>query len=179
MKDIPLDNLNRLAALPNALISQWMADALRHRRRSLMALARDVRPVPMEDGCIRLRVVWRRSRRTAVDQLATHVQPEVVRLRDHRCLIRLLSLRVLAAGQAADEFRVIRSEVVKLIAEPLPGVPRVRDVHGHIEIAAGSFRELRDVPLRQVHTYSLSRLLAMVLRFLPICFGGGFLLSKS
>jgi hypothetical protein len=91
--------------------------------------------VPMEDGGIRLRVVRRRSRQSAVDQLASDMQPEVVLIRDHRRLIGLLSLRVLAVGQAADELRVIRSEVVEFISDPLASVRRIRDIHRQILIS--------------------------------------------
>src|ERR1700732_4445265 len=99
----------------------------------------------MEDGGIRLSVVWRRSRQSAVDQLAPDMQPEVVLIRDRRRLIWLLSLRVFAVGQAAEDLRPVRAEVVELVPDPLAGVRRVRDIHGHIEVATGSFRVLRDV----------------------------------
>jgi len=113
-----------------------------------MVLAKDVRPEPMENGSIRLRVIWRRSRQSAVDQLATDMQPAVVLIRDHRRLIGLLSLRILAFGQAADQLRIICSEVVKFVGDSLAGVRRVRGKHGHIEVATCSFGELRDVLLR-------------------------------
>ena len=102
----------------------------------------------MADGGIRPSVVWRRSRQTAVDQLAPDMQPEVVLIGDYRRLICLLSLRILAVGQAAYEPRIIRSEIVELVGDSLAGVRCVRDIHGHIEVATGSFGELRDVLLR-------------------------------
>src|ERR1700722_7474729 len=102
----------------------------------------------MKDGGIRLSIVWRRSRQSAVDQLAPDMQPEVVLVGDYRRLIWLLSLRVFAVGQAADELRLVRSEVVELVPDPLAGVRRVRDIHGHIEVATGPFRVLRDILLR-------------------------------
>jgi hypothetical protein len=43
---------------------------------------------------------------------------------------------------------VIRSEVVKLVGNPLAGEGRVRDIHRHIEVATGSLGKLRDVPPR-------------------------------
>jgi hypothetical protein len=41
----------------------------------------------MEDGGMRLRVIWRGSRQSTIDQLATDMQPEVVLIGYHRRLI--------------------------------------------------------------------------------------------